>query len=536
MNRVYIIAVYIRLSIEDGDLGIGGKDESSSIVNQRNMIRSFISSKQEFSGSQVIELCDDGYTGLNFERPAMKELLRMTKEKKVDCIIVKDFSRFGRDYLKVSDFVDQIFPCLGVRFISLNDGYDSKNLNGTTSGLDVAFRNIVYAYYSKDISEKVQSGKRTKARRGAYLSPFAPMGYQKDKMDKNHLVVEQHSAKIVKRIFQMSGAGLSVMEIARILNAEKVPTPSMLKKSQGFNHKWWNGLQGENLWDTSSITRILRDERYLGTVVYGKKHRPELGNYRVRKTGKENWIIVPGCHEPIVTEEEFQAAQQTLRTYTEVNGRKSSKHLFIGKIRCGICGYSLIGEGKIKSKYRCLTSQRTSGYDCSKLGIMETDLAETVWEAIRLYCKTLLVKKEYGKREYKPDRISGIQRKLAIYQDSVKNIDEQKAILYEKMLDGVLSREQYISKRDGLLKQQEDFQEKVLAFEKQLDELRMQEPENTPSIEELKKYLHADELTREIVMGFVDCIYVYSNAQVNIKWLFDIGLAGGTESQDVSGF
>lgn len=524
MDKEYIIIVYIRISMEDRDIGTGGKEESNSIVNQRNLLHSFIGSKREFDGCKVIELCDDGYTGLNFDRPAVQKLLQQAQEKTVDCIIVKDFSRLGRDYLVVSDYIDQLFPLLGIRFIAINDGYDSAGLNGTTSGFDMAFRNVVYAYYSKDISEKVRSGKRAKAQQGAYLSPFAPIGYRKDKTNKNHLVVEEQSADIVHRIFRMCGAGLSVMEITRLLNAEKVPTPSQLKNEQGIRHKWWEKHPGrEYLWDTSTITRILRDERYLGTAVYGRKTRREMGNYRVRKNSRENWIVVPGSHQPIVTENEFEAAQQTLRHLTEVNNRKTAGHLFTGKIRCKSCGYAMICEGKIKPGYRCMTKKRTSECGCMEGRIEEAALVETVWQVLQLYCRTLLQETEDGKRKSGKDRLTAIEKQVAVYQASGKNLDEQQAILYEQKLEGRFSRGQYCSRRDKLLQQQHELQDKISKLEGQLLSIREHQRAGTLVAKDINNYLGVNGLKREMVMAFVDCIYVYNAQRVRIKWLFHVG-------------
>jgi len=151
----------------------------NSVGTQKDLLYRYLSGKPEFKDSRVIELCDDGYSGTNFRRPAMTELLEKAKAKEINCVIVKDFSRFGREYIVVSDYIDQILPFLGIRFISVNDGYDSALANGATSGVDVAFRNIIYGYYSRDLSEKVKSAKRTKALKGDYLSPYAPTGKRK---------------------------------------------------------------------------------------------------------------------------------------------------------------------------------------------------------------------------------------------------------------------------------------------------------------------------------------------------------------------
>lgn len=520
MGREYTVILYLRISREDGDLGIDGKNESDSIINQRRMLHSFVESKPEFYKSQVIELCDEGYSGTNFQRPAVNELLKKVKEREADCIIVKDFSRFGRNYLLVSDYVDQIFPLLGIRFISLNEGYDSNNLRGTASGSDMAFRNIVNEYYSKDISEKVRSGKAAKARQGAFLSPFAPIGYAKDKNDKNRLVIEEKSAGIVRRIFQLSGAGLSVAEIAKIFNGEKIPTPRRLKIEQGYHHKWWEGVWQEPLWDTSSITRILRDERYLGKVVYGKKQRVEVGDYRVRSTERELWIVVENCHEPIITEGDFQAAQQTLKCYREVRKRKKTDHMFTGKIRCGKCGYALVCNGKAEPEYHCITRLRTHECNCMADGISEAALAQGVWEAIQLYCKIFYGEKKWTMQNPESNQIQLMERQIAAYRNSCKNLNEQKAILYERKLAGEYTCEQYITKKEALEKQQENLKIKINQLEEKRYSRRADKEKSKDVPGTLKNYPRADRLMQELVMAFVDCIHVYSNEMVKIKWLF----------------
>lgn len=513
MNQEYHIILYLRISKEDADVKKGNQDESNSIGNQRAVLYSFINSKPELQGSHVTELCDDGYTGTNFNRPGVTELLQRAREKKVDCIIVKDFSRFGRDYLTVSDYVDQIFPLLGVRFISVNDGYDSNRLNGTTSGLNVAFRNMVYAYYSRDISEKVRSGKRAKARQGAYMSAFSPIGYCKDNDDKNHLLVDENSAGIVRRIFRMCGAGLLVREIVDILNAGQIPTPGQLKMAQGLHHQWWLGLQKTARWDISSVTRILRDERYLGNAVYGRKSRTVLGDYRVKSTRKEDWIVVPDAHEAIVTTEEFEAAQKKLKEYVQVKSRKRRDHLFAGKIRCGVCGYALVYESRGNPGYRCATPKITPSYQCMQGRIARADLEAVVWQVIRTY-STILLDQEQEKRIRKNSPELMIKKKLSIYQETVKGFHEQNAVLYEKTLDGNLSREQYISQRNVLLEKQQELQVQIDELAGKLNSLREMKQSDTPVV-------RAAGLTHQMMAAFVDCVYVYRKNRVAVAWTFD---------------
>lgn len=313
MNNPDILVMYIRISVEDQDHHSGMKEESNSITNQRRLLKDYIEGNPELLKYQVTELCDDGYSGTNLERPSMKRLLDMVKKRMVSCIIVKDFSRFGRDYLTVSDYIDQIFPFMGIRFISVNDHYDSAACKGMTSGLDMAFRNVLYGYYSQDLSLKVKSAKRTKAENGEFLSSFAPLGYQKMPQNKNQLIIEPKGAAIVRKIFALAGMGMSVLQITRWLNQEQIPTPCQVKNSLGQFHKFWNGKGKEKIWDNSVVRDILRDERYLGKNIYGKQARIKVGDFHVYNTSPEDWIRVEHCHEAIVSKTDFDAAQKSIR-------------------------------------------------------------------------------------------------------------------------------------------------------------------------------------------------------------------------------
>ena len=521
MNKRDVIAFYLRLSVEDFDVDGTEKDESNSIENQRSLLHSFVDGSEEFQGCTVLELCDDGYSGTNTDRPAFQELVEKARRHEVGCIIVKDLSRFGRNYITVCDYIDQIFPFLGIRFISVNDGYDSRSCDGATSDIDVMFRNLVNDYYSKDISEKVRSGKRTRAENGKYISPFAPVGYRKDKRDKNQLVVDEESAEVVRRIFRLAGAGMSVLKITRLLNAEKVPTPSAMKKAQGLSHKWWDGPYAETLWGSNAVTLILRDERYLGKTVYGKRYRFEVGNRHTRKNQRDDWIIVENRHEPLVTPEEFQAAQEMLREYEEKESTLFPVHLFTGKLKCGECGYSLQRMLRPTPRYFCPTKYRTNELTCMKGHITEEVLSEVVFQAVTVYCKTLLDKCSQLKKAAKAFDRGKLERQLAEYAAAIASFDEQKALLYDKKLEGYLSKEQYVRKRDALTAQQEDLQREIRELEKQLLPVKRQDSYNAPPVELLEQCLKADHLTREMVVAFVKQICVYNDKAIHIDWLFD---------------
>lgn len=522
MINEYTIVLYIRLSVEDGDVGQGGKNESNSVASQRAMLRDYVRLHEELSGATVIELCDDGYSGTNFERPAMKKLLELAKAREINCIIVKDFSRFGRNHIGVSDYVDQIFPFLGIRFISISDEYDSEQCFGMTDSFDINLRNVINSFYSADISEKVRSGKKNKALQGAFLSAFAPIGYRKDNQNKNKLLVDEDSAAIVRQIFELAASGMSVLKITSLLNAEKTPTPSQLQNAKGYRHKWWVGIGGEKLWDENKVCSILRDERYLGSAVFGKRIRREIGKYETTVVDKAEWIVVSDSHEPIVSEELFYAAQTNLKEFVQIGPRNLKKcHIFAGKLRCGHCGYALARRTRPSAQFYCDTSYRKADTNCTTQYIAENQLSEIVYETILQYCKTLLNKGFRAKRKKKACRMDGLKKQISAFQTAFGKFENQKAELYEEKVEGHISKEQYVKRYQVLQTEHEHIQRQLTELTAELSELEAVMSYSLPQEQQLQNYLESDTLTREMVLEFVDCIYVYDRHNIHIKWRFE---------------
>jgi DNA invertase Pin-like site-specific DNA recombinase len=222
----WVIGKYIRLSQADRDLmKKENKSESESVSHQKALIQNYISCDAELCGCAQYEFYDDGYSGTNFERPSFERLLEKIKKGEINCVIVKDFSRFGRDYIELGDYLERIFPFLGVRFISINDHYDSQDYKGTTGGLDVVMKNIVYDYYSKDLSVKVKTAKYQKMKQGKYLGGHVPYGLMKDPDDKHKLIIDPEAAAVVREIFDMAIAKMRLIDMARILNERGVESP-----------------------------------------------------------------------------------------------------------------------------------------------------------------------------------------------------------------------------------------------------------------------------------------------------------------------
>ena len=329
------VAKYLRLSAEDADLRQSDREESNSIINQRNLLDAFIERNPDLSGSKILEFCDDGWSGKNFERPAIKELLEQTRQGLIHCIIVKDMSRFGRDYLTVGNYISKVFPFLEVRFIAVNDGIDSIRPSDIDS-LDTSFKALLYDLYSRDLSRKTRSARRFRAQKGEYFGARPLYGYVKDPGRKNHLIIDPPAAEIVRRIFSMVGGGMSIAQTARAMNQQQAPTPMQDKTAKGM-YAAWNCVGEVNFWTEAMVLKIVRDEQYTGSTVYGRRYYDRIGQSHSVKVSKKDWIVVPDVHEPIVSREEYDQAQAALKEYKERDVPAGTKT----KIRCGVCGHAM---------------------------------------------------------------------------------------------------------------------------------------------------------------------------------------------------
>ena len=264
-----ITAMYIRLSMEDEDVSLNRKEESNSVSSQRELLKAYIENHSELKDTKVQEYCDDGFTGTKFERPGYMKLMEDIRAEKISCIVVKDLSRLGRDYIEVGSLLEQILPLYQVRVIAVNDNYDSDNYDGSTGGMNVAFKNLIYMLYSRDLSNKICSAKHTRILNGENISGQLRYGYVKDPNDKHKIIVDPEAAEVVKLIFELTAQGKRKTEVANYLNAHGIDTPSAYKKRKGSKN-FFHAVEVKSLWSTSSIRDILNDEVYLGKLIWNK--------------------------------------------------------------------------------------------------------------------------------------------------------------------------------------------------------------------------------------------------------------------------
>ena len=511
------VALYIRLSLEDENEG-----ESNSIKNQRDLLHSYLAEHVEFAQYEILEFCDDGFSGTNFDRPAVKQLLDRVKRKEIHCILVKDFSRFGRNYLEVCDYLDQIFPFLNVRFIAVNENYDSSKSNGRSIGMDVAFKTLICELYSRDISEKIRSVQQAKFKKGEYLCPIAFYGYARSKEKKNSLVVDEPAAAVVRRIFQMAYEGVSFTEIAITLNKEKIPSPLMYRRENNTDKsRSWRVAGEQTVWTLISIKRVLSDERYTGKLVSFKRTKPDISFKKTVPLPKKDWIIVPDTHEAIVTEDVFQKVQSLFKTKKAGFYTTQPKHIFYSKLRCAYCNHSLQRKLIRKVPFFCCESGRAvHNEQCTCVKLSEQELTQTLLKAIDTQIRLIQSGLSKENRFQKAGAaIAKLQGQIKEQHSILEKLKLSKILAYEECCDGKMSQDEYLKRKTKYTESIAASEALVLRVEKELEAENRQMWRDS-ELQSCQRFAASTELTREMLEVFVQSIRIDSNGALNITWNF----------------
>jgi site-specific DNA recombinase len=323
----YRAALYVRLSKDDE-----GASESASISTQRKMLRNYA---QENGFVVYDEYIDDGWSGTNFERPDFRRMVQDIESRKVNLVITKDLSRLGRDYIATGQYTEIYFPSKGVRYIAINDGYDSDS-----PYTDIApFKNVVNEMYARDISRKIRSAFATKMRDGSYIGNFAPYGYKKDPINKNHLIPDEKTSLIVQEVFQMAAEGGKPVEIARHLNSRGVPPPSVYRRSRhpqlGAEHR-----SKRSEWTSGAVTKLLANIVYLGHMAQGKTTKVSFKSRTTIRNPRRDWIVVMNTHEPIIDQDTFDMARRRTQCRT-CKKEGTFFNVFSGIAKCADCGRNM---------------------------------------------------------------------------------------------------------------------------------------------------------------------------------------------------
>ncbi len=531
-----ILALYLRLSKEDGDM----VDESNSITNQRYILRRFVEQRPEFSGYDIKEYVDDGFSGKNFERPGIQDLLEDVKSGRVYGIIVKDFSRFGRNHIEVGNYIEKIFPLLDIRFIAVNNSFDSKDYIGTTPDMDVAFENLMYDYFSEENSVKIKNDLMGRRMRGNYLATFAAFGYKKSSSDHNRIVIDEEAAAIVHMVFEKYAEYGVKAEVARYLNNQGIPTPQVYAMKKGYDYQW--KYRGEKkLWNGSIIGRILRNELYIGNTVFHKKETVEVGSRKTKCLPKDEWKVCEGTHEPIISKELFELVnskdfgkQGTPKLIEKEDGvlldktvycegerrRRGSKDSPIkGLVKCGGCRHNMQRRSRLNVSYYCRYYYEVKSKECCPENIKEAELLDVVLSAIR-HQAMLAGEADKLQELYRGqlrDRIKTNQEKKKHLQEKIQELTDKNFSLYECYTKGEIKVDKFMQQKESNNKLIETYKTELQTC--QSEETELPDEKSCPlNLFQGKENL--TDLTKELVRLLIDAIYVYNSNRIEIVFKF----------------
>lgn len=507
---------YLRLSKEDGDVDNDRAEESCSITSQRDCIKRYLH-ENHYSSDDFEEIVDDGYSGTSMNRPGMSRLLNLVKRGKVDTIIVRDLSRFARNYLEAGHYLEFIFPAYDVRFISINDQFDSKLIGENTGGLELAIKNLLNQMYSKDISRKIKSSVDLKKLSGEYVYGTAPYGYKKGEK-RNTIIIDREAAEIVKQIFEWAASGITITQIARKLNEAHITTPSVYLASVRGKYKT------RNIWTFDSVRNILANRIYTGDTVPFKSHVARVGSNKVKQIPEELQQVIPNTHEPIISRELFYQAR------TIVKSRKKSKvsassNPFTSMLVCSCCGNRLT-KGKPQNKnWMCTTHRYNPGSDCEQVRFREDKLKEIVLREINFRCKLLDAKIKMIKQESNLAKSNEqvLQNECKTLRSQIDAIQTSKMHYYESYVNGKITKDDFIKMKKEISVQEEDMKIKLSIKERKLKEQSERITNSTSEMEASEKiieYQEITELTPQLMKELVKRIIIYPNGSIRIEWNF----------------
>lgn len=524
-NNTFPTAIYVRLSIENS----GKKDEGNSIENQTSICEEYLAEQPDLKLYKIYS--DNGEKGTDFDRPGFSTMMKDARQGKVKCIIVKDLSRFGRDYIETGNYLEKIFPFLGIRFISVTDNYDSALTDDAEGALLIPLKNMINEMYAKDISHKIITSFRARQENAEVLPAFAPYGYVKSKTRKYRYEIDEAVADNVRLIYELKAEGVSHAEICKKLNEMGATTPAMRKvelgiwRAEKYKHTYWHGR---------TIIDILTNPTYTGCIVYGRMPKSLCEGIKMHRASKEEWRIIPDMHKPIISQELYDKVQEIFARHKRTIEDKVAEskefragiiNLFDKKIYCGDCGKRMrfirakAGSQKSYNSYAC-GGYIDSGYrNCSRHGIRYDAVCDAVLMAVQCQI-TLAVDME---KTFSKEKGSDSHRKLSelcsgkitYLTAEITKLNTRRERLYENLVEGVLDDREY-----QLAKKKYALAAEKLSYE--LEEVRKQKRQLDSAVmfdTDWAKAMKSTEST-SVVDALVESVYVYEDKRVEVKFKY----------------
>lgn len=522
-NVSWRAALYIRLSKEDGD-----KNESYSVTSQREILKEYIKQRPDIFLFDFY--VDDGWSGTNFDRPAFRRMMQDIYDGRVNCVVVKDLSRFGRNYTDAGHYLDDVFVRLGVRFIALNNGVDSvsNSMNAATKCITVGVQNVINESVAATTSVNVRGTLNVSRKQGKFIGSFPTYGYLKDPNDHHKLIIDEETAPVVRQIFRWFLEGKSIIGITKTLNALSIPNPSTYKMQKGWNYRHTSGKNNDGLWCDSTVRRMLSNQMYIGNMVQGKNTTISYKIKQCKSVPKSDWIVVENTHEPIIDKETFEKAQSLFHRNTRTAPAKTEIDLFSGFVKCADCHRAMSKKTNrhpygTYQYYRCVTSRKMDSGACSPHSIRIDKLERAVLVTIQTMIDTAVEwddvlaeirKKADGKSE------NLTQKSMEKCMAERERIQKVMLDLYPDWKSGTISKEEYLALKENMGQKIKALDEKIEAFQRALARNAYGCGADNAFLTHFKKYGKIKKLTRPILTELVDSILVHEGGNITINFKF----------------
>jgi len=469
----------------------------------------------EFEGATLFDYIDDGISGSHSDRDSYKRLLYDVERGVLDCIIVKDLSRIGRNLIDLDDLLMNHLVTLNVRFIAIGNGYDS--FASPLSNLELAITNLANEHYNKDLALKSISARRIKAKHGEYLA-LAPFGYKKSDTEKNKLVPDDEAADYVRMIYTLAVEGRSTIEIAQILNAQGVPSPSVYKTRNGYKNIWKQVIDPDHcFWTNGVVRKLIMNEVYIGTAAQNKSKVIATGTGRAVPLPREEWIVVPNAHEPLVSESDFRKAQQTFAKRKYFN---TPEHVFGNKVKCPACGHAMTRYTKQNPRFKCGTAKLTDHYGCLTHTILQSEIEKVVLAAVRVYCDTLIDREELKLAQRQKCKASRkeLEKRIASEEKAIEMLEASVTKIFTSFPKQKITQDTFLHKKSIVNDAIARKRAAIDAYSETLCGLTAGRDATENALSELNELRTLDTLNRAIVDRLIDKILVHDENDIEIVW------------------
>jgi DNA invertase Pin-like site-specific DNA recombinase len=481
------------------------KSESLSIVNQHNLLDRFIETMDK-EDAEVLEFVDNGYSGTNFERPAMQELLTLVQQNRINCIIVKDFSRFGRNSIEAGYLLEMVFPVFHIRFISVSDNFDTADHLGDTGGMEMEFKLLIHELYSRDISNKIKSSVYQRMRRGEYKKSSYPYGYKKGA--DGTIELDPTAAEVVKFIFH-SALSMGISDITKALYHKKILTPKSYFFDLVHNDREHSGKDTASyLWGTNTIYNILHNEEYTGTYVLNRYTVPELGSKRKINKQESDWIRIPHHHPAIIEQELFDKVNGLIKNVKITVKRHPKEYVLMGKIYCGCCHHKLRKNNDVMM---CRNTYYEENADCFHFRISIKKIEEQIFALITKNAGIILKQQTNGGKQNANEEQKLVLANECVNDQQVKSYQNQKRLLYEKMILQEITIQEYRAQKEAL-----DGKQNRIEILSSKGKNTYDTSENT--LKSAQIVVKQSVLTKELMDLLIEKVWVYPDHRIEIEW------------------